>query len=331
MRPVWRRRLRFALVYAVFLFVLVEVTCRFFWWMSGVSFLACPNRIHHFWYPDLKELEPATRDDETFDILILGGSAVHPAFGDIPGRLAERLRRTSGRPLRVHCLAGKGHTSLDSFFKYRHLADRRFDLVLLYHGINDARANNCPEDFFRDDYSHWGWYKLVSDYEAKAGSRWLALPYTVHFSVIKLGSKLGLIPFVPKEVPGEEWLVHGASVKTARTFRANLGRIHELALERGDPLLVMTYAVDAGYENDARRFAIWGKPAHVTKAVAVHNDVVRELAQREGRPLADLDREMPRGKRYFGDPCHFTDEGAERFVDLLVSTLERLKLGPRTG
>ena len=329
----WRRRLRFLLVYAVFLLVLTEVTCRFFWWLSGVSFVACPNRIHHFWYPELKELEPLAiaRGDETFDILILGGSAIQPKYGDVPGKLATRLRRTSGQPLRIHCLAREGHTSLDSFYKYRHLADRRFDLVLFCHGINDARANNCPPDFFRDDYSHWGWYKLVDDYEARAGSRFLALPYTARFSVIKLGSKLGLIEFVPKEVPGEEWLVHGASIKTGRTFRANLGRIHELALARGDPLLVMTHALDAARENDVERFRIWGKPAHVTRAVAVHNEVVRQLARSERRPLVDQAREMPRGERYFNDPCHLTDEGAERFVDHLVRALERLELGPRAG
>ncbi len=341
--PMRWRRIRFLAVYALFLLLLLEGMCRLFWWISGVS---SPNRIHHFWYPRLKEVEAQsiTRDDGAFDVLVLGGSAVavHENFGDVPGKLEKRLAATGAQPVRVHAVAGLGHTTLDSYYKYRHLSDQRFDLVLVYNGINDARANNCPPERFRDDYGHWGWYKLVGDYEAKE-SRLFFLPYTLNFSVTKIGGKLGLIRFVPKEVPGEEWLVHGSDIKTERTFRVNLGRICDLAKERGDPLLLMTYAIHLpeGYTLD--RFLageldyahkskspieLWGKPANVSKAVAAHNRVVRDLARQRGLHLVDQDREMPRDGWHFGDVCHLTEEGARRFVDDIMRVVERYKLGP---
>ena len=336
------RRVRFLVIYAIVLLVLVELTCRLAWRFSGVSFLAAPNRIHHFFYPELKPVEEAasTRDDGTFDVLVLAGSVLE--FGDFAGQLTASLEKTYRRPVRVHSLARAAHTSLDSFYKYRRLDGLRFDLVLFYHGINEARANNCPAELFRDDYSHWGWYRLIADYET-GGERLFVLPYTLNFAYTKIGSKTGLIKFVPKHRPGEEWVVHGATIRTERTFRANLDRIREIAAARGDPLLVMTFAtyVVEGYTLDKFRageldyaggrdmpIELWGRPEQVLQAIAAHNRVTREIAARPDVFLVDQEAEMPRGGRYFLDVCHLTEEGLGAFVANLVRGIEKYGLGP---
>ncbi|MHC4491264.1 MAG: PLP-dependent aminotransferase family protein [Planctomycetota bacterium] len=336
------RRLRFLVIYAIVLLVLVELTCRLVWRISGVSFLATPNRIHHFFYPELKPVEEAasTRDDGTYDVLALGGSVLE--FGSFDEQLTASLEERYRRPVRVHSLARAAHTSLDSFYKYRRLHGQRFDLVVFYHGINEARANNCPKELFRDDYSHWGWYRLIADYE-NGGDRLFVLPYTLNFAYTKIGGKTGLIKFVPKHRPGEEWLVHGATIRTERTLRANLDRIREIAAARGDPLLVMTFAthVVEGYTLDKFRAGeldyagrempldLWGKPEFVLRAIAVHNRVVREIAARPDVHLVDLQAEMPGGRRYFLDVCHLTGEGLGAFVANLVRGIEKHGLGPR--
>lgn len=336
------RRLRFLVVYVLMLLVLVELTCRLAWRISGVSFLRAPNRIHHFFYPKLKRVEeaPSTRGDETYDVLVLGGSVLE--YGDVGARLERALQERYPDPVRVHSLAREAHTSLDSFYKYRRLADQRFDLVVFYHGINEARANNCPEEFFRDDYSHWGWYRLVAAYE-NGGERWFVLPYTLYFAYTKIGGKTGLIRLVPKHRPGEEWTRHGATIRTEKTFLANLGRIRELAAARGDPFLVMTFAThvvdgytlerfragELDYAGRGMPIELWGEPEHVLRAIAAHNRGVRAIAAQPGVFFVDQEAEMPRGRRYFDDVCHFTDEGQRVFVANVVKGIERLGLGPK--
>jgi hypothetical protein len=336
------RRLRFLVVYVLALLVLVELTCRLAWRISGVSFLHAPNRIHHFFYPELEAAEeaPDTRADGTYDVLVLGGSVLQ--YGDVGAQLARALEEAYPVPVRVYSLAREAHTSLDSFYKYRHLADRRFDLVLFYHGINEARANNCPGEMFRDDYSHWGWYRLVADYE-NGGERLLVLPYTLNFACTKIGGKTGLLKFVPKHRPGEEWTRYGATIRTGKTFLANLGRIRELAVARGDPLLVMTFAThvvegytlerflagELDYAGRTMPIELWGEPEHVLRAIAAHNRGVRTIAAQPGVYLVDQEAEMPRGRRCFTDVCHFTAEGQRAFVANLVKGIARLGLGPR--
>jgi hypothetical protein len=336
------RRLRFLVVYALVLLVAFELTCRLFWRLSGVSFLKTPNRIHHFFYPELKPVEEAAcaREDATYDVLVLGGSVLQ--YGDFPEQLTRALEETYRRPVRVHSLAREAHTSLDSFYKYRRLDGCRFDLVVFYHGVNEARANNCPGELFQDDYSHWGWYRLIAAYE-NGGPRWFVLPYTLYFCYVKIGGKTGLLDLVPKHRPGEEWTRHGATVRTEQTFRANLGRIREMANARGEPLLVMTFATHVVDHYTLERFLageldyagrempieLWGEPEHVLNAIAAHNRVVREIAAQPGVHLVDQQAEMPKGRRWFADVCHVTDEGRRAFVANLVDGIRELGLGPR--
>jgi hypothetical protein len=67
--------------------------------------------------------------------------------------------------VRVHLAAAGAQTSRDSYLKYRWLSSKRFDLVVLYDGINEACANNCPPNVFRADYSHYAWYRFLNDFD----------------------------------------------------------------------------------------------------------------------------------------------------------------------
>ena len=52
------------------------------------------------------------------------------------------------------------HTTLDSYLKHKALHNKTFDVVVIYHGINEVRANNSPPEIFKPDYSHYAWYEL---------------------------------------------------------------------------------------------------------------------------------------------------------------------------
>jgi hypothetical protein len=119
-------------------------------------------------------------------------------------------------------------------------------------------------------------------------------------------------------------------------FRKNLSDLLALARERGDPVLLATFAtyVPAGYEKLAFKkgeldygrhlvpLEMWGAPRNVLDAVAAHNAVVRELAaQSPGVRLVDEAMLLADEPRFFNDPCHLTVEGSMAFVDHMLPTV----------
>ena len=115
-----------------------------------------PRNLIFDYYPEMRNALNANMDkgDETFDVLILAASVFESKFGNIPELLQTRLAETLDRPVRLHNVARGAHSSLDSLYKYRLLTHKSYDLVIVYHGINEVRANNCPPDRVRDDYAH---------------------------------------------------------------------------------------------------------------------------------------------------------------------------------
>lgn len=330
------RKLR-VLAYVLFILVITELAVRAYWGLVGGSFLDAPNRMHLLWYSKLKGVE-SSREDGVFDVLLLGGSTMR--------NLGEPIRRALDEviegPFRVHNTAASAHTSLDSRSKYMHLAAERFELVVYYHAINEARANNCPPELFRDDYTHYAWYRPIRSYDADS-NRIFALPFTLRFVAEKLAPQMGLVDVVPRNRPREEWLEFGADVKTGPAFRRNLGWIADAAGERGDPFVPIAFAtfVPPGYTD--QKFLdkqlgladggvpnmLWGRTEHLVKAVAVHNRAVLDLRGREGLHVLDMRPEIPAQARYWRDICHMSDEGRALWAAAFVRDLTALGLLPR--
>ncbi|MEM8884657.1 MAG: hypothetical protein AAGD14_11350 [Planctomycetota bacterium] len=331
------RRVLFVASYLLFLFVVLEVAVRFYWVAKGTSFLGAPNELHRTWYPELDGIE-SSRDDETLDILLLGGSTMFLA----QKTLEEELARRVAGPWRIHNGAMTAHTTWDSRYKYKHLADQRFDLVVVYHGINDVRANNCPPEMFRDDYGHYSWYRRVLPYES-GSDRWVVLPLTLRYIVDRVGPRWGLVDVMPTSEPPAPWLHHAAEVRSRAPFRANLEWIADRARERGDPLVMLTFAihVDPNYTDEdflagklayqpplAQAISVWGDHEHVRSGVLVHNEVTRDVARRENMQLVEMIDAVPREARYWRDVCHFTPEGKRVWAQALVSALRDQNLIP---
>jgi hypothetical protein len=65
-----------------------------------------------------------------------------------------------------------------------------------------------------------------------------------------------------------------------------------------------------------------GVGEHVLATVAVHNEIVRDLAAQHKNVLfVDQARLMPGSAEHYNDPCHLTILGSAKFVENIVSVL----------
>lgn len=349
-----RRRRWFWGVYALFILLLIEFALRFYWSSYGYMHLYnAPRRLIRVFYPEFKTVlrNDILDYDADYKILLLGGSSVMPRWGAIEQVLRERLTNKTGRPVRIDNLGGEGHTTRDSLIKYRQLKRHRYDLVIVYDGINDCRTNNVPTGQFRPDYSHYAWYYLVNREDRVGPHRISVIPFTLDYARARLfgGS------FQPVDMPTADMVRYGGEIKSRGPFKENLREIRTIAAGRNEPVVLMTFAswTPPNYTHElfSRKMLdytlhsvatqLWGAPPFVVKGVAEHNDAVRELVQeiqastKAGAPqlmFVDQAKLIPGEGRYFNDLCHLTVAGSEKWVEnvmpVIAPVIDAKKLPP---
>ena len=167
-----RRRLLRSCLFLLYVLILAEVASRGYWAIKhrerDMPFFPGKRDWYDRFYEELRDsrvLEADLRpDDGHFDILMLGGSALdrfHHSLAAESRVLQDDFRRITPMPVRVFNLAAPAMTTRESLIKYRIAAEegKRFDLIIVYHGINDTRLNNVAAGGFKDDYTHSGFYK----------------------------------------------------------------------------------------------------------------------------------------------------------------------------
>jgi hypothetical protein len=321
---------------ALLLLLAAEAAARLFWSVRHPVAFFEPDLLLAF-YPELRPLRDwrIRNDDEAFDVLVLSGSVLHPNWGFVQEFLLEELTYRTKRQVWIHNLSQRAHSSQDSWRKYASLARHRFDVVLFYHGINETRANNCPPEVFREDYGHYSWYRHLRRLDAHRESRIFVLPYTLAYAAARIAEGIGWRTVLSRDLPPQEWVHHGAQLKTVRPFRDNLTRVLDLAATRGEPVLLMTFAYYLPADYDRERFErreldyvrhgspveLWGDPRNVVAGIEAHNGVVRELAARYGTLFVDQASLLPREGENFNDICHLSYKGSARFVENLLPAI----------
>jgi hypothetical protein len=320
----------------------LELGARLFWRARGVPFRH-PERVLQAFYPGLAKVD--AHDPKwaagRMHVLLLGGSTLHPHWGTVQEELREQLAYAGHRDVRIFNLAAPGLTSRDSRLAYEAIGAERFDLVVVYDGINEARANNVPPELFRDDYGHYGWYEIVNALAAHQGRARFALPYTLQYVGLRLRQVLFSSRYVPRNGPRADWLQYGDTVRTAAPLEANLRAILERASSRGEPVLLMTFAMwipddyslerfkaaGLGYGLHLAPLEMWGAPLQVRHAVDVHNAVIRGVAREHpSARFVDQAARLGGNAHWFNDPCHLSLRGARRFVhNLLPAVLPTLR------
>jgi hypothetical protein len=333
------RRLLFFIAYPVYLVVLFGLGIELFLWVRyGGTDVGGKLQDHwRYHYPELTEtgvLDVETGpDDGHFDVLLLGGSVLEWTCDEFE----TELRRRIAEPLRVFNLARSAHTSRDSFWKHSRLADKQFDLVVLYQGINDARMNCFPDSEFRDDYTHCGWYRsfergLHPD-SSKSSQRPAQPGSNRSWRLLGQFDKL-----ISMGEPDPAFVEYGRSIKTAGPFRQNLEAIVRNRSESNQPVLLMTFAYYIPPDYTRERFErgeldytpddaaipveLWGKPEYVAAAIDAHNEQIRQLAESYDNVIfVDQHRLLPRDGQHFVDLCHLSAMGRRKFVEGILSAL----------
>jgi len=330
-----RRRLLKLAIFLVYVLVIAEIGSRVYWKIKrDVPFFSTPNDWYSRFYEELKESDVLNADlgpdNGTFDVLLLGGSAldrVHRSLALKSDTLPQALSKITGQPARVFNLSNPGLTTRDSLTKYRLLKDKHFDLVVIYHAVNDTRLNNCPPGKFREDYTHSGWYKQVDRMEAHMpGLTYFTLPYTLEYTVIHILSSKKVGVFLPRHRPLESWIAHGTDIKTARPFEDNVQKILDIAAQRSEPVLLMTFGwyvpenytradlkakkLDYAKSPAPSAVELWGSVEGVKKGLARHNEIIRNLSLKNPQAIfVDADMLIAKVGENFNDVCHLSEKG----------------------
>lgn len=324
----WKTRLLLLATHGILLLAGLEVLSRLFWSVhKKVPPLATGNIFFTYfpeWGPSGVAQAPRDRHDDVCDVLILGPSVWHAGFGDLGPRLRNALEKELGRKVRVFNLSYPGRTSRDALLLYRRLADCCFDLVVVYHSINDQYMNNIPADRYRHDYSHASRFEQLALVRKHPEHSWFVLPLTLRCLKSKMWDGLGL-----NTQPDMKFRHLAVEPKTAPDFRGNIEKILTLARQRGDRVLLTTFVSyippeDAeDYVLNVKNIGGWGTPRSVRRCLDVHNDILRDLAAGDPNVLfADLDPVMTADEKHFVDCCHLTPVGCERFIDLLMPRID---------
>lgn len=281
--------------------------------------------VWNYFYPELKDSGAAdvkTAPESDLKVLLLGASVME----QIVPALESRLHEEFGDRMRVYNLAKSAHTTRDSVLKYRLLDPQEFDLVIVYHGINDVRMNYCPREYFREDYTHIAWYRGIQRH-VKAGT--LIVKDVVREQFERVWA-LG------KPDP-EEWH-YGAEIKTRQPFHNNLEEIISRSNAAQTPILLMSFAwwlpeqdpggttqPPAAYGEGQYKLSadLWGNPQYLPLILNAHNEVIRNLSESPQVLFVDQESLMPKDGETFSDPCHLTEAGELRFVENLWPTVKQ--------
>lgn len=331
-----RKERLFVLVYLVLLVLLVEASMRAYFAIFHEGEFLRPSSMVRQAYPELEQIAMPAAD---FDILLLGGSVLVESVGGIPSRLAKNLAAEGVTDFRVVNLSALAHTTRDSYLKLKSLGDPRFDVVVVYHGINEVRANNCPPDLYRSDYSHYEWYEMRNLTDRYLHSMDLSvIPFSFDY-LFHRARQVFLEPrYVPPHAPKRQWVPYGSDIKTMGAFRANLEKIVSRMTRNDTAPILMTFAyyvppayslsafdagdLDYASSTDRSPIEIWGHPRNVVAGIKAHNDVVRYLAARHPEEtFIDMEESIPKQGAYFSDICHLSERGSDRFAAVLAARI----------
>ncbi|MHC4880337.1 MAG: SGNH/GDSL hydrolase family protein [Planctomycetota bacterium] len=331
------RRVLFAAIYVGWLALLGIGGVKLFWWIQyGQTSQTEPSEEvvwRHFYYEvfddEVAGCQPSL-DDDRLDILLLGGSVMEQT-GPYFEEYIDAHDDVTGS---VYMVARAAHNSRDSALKYSCIADKPFDYVLVYNGINDVPMNYIPNEDFSLEYFHCSWFNSL-DRRLEAG--------TVHLTDVVLDTTKR---FAVRARPDEDMYPYGATVKTPPALVKNLGEIVDLAREAGSTPVLMTfgYYIEPGYERQkyldgeygygegpfGMPVEDWGLPEHVPAIMDAQNEAIRRLAAEKNVLLIEQAKLITE-KQDFCDVCHLSYAGCELFVRnvMPVITAQKTESPPR--
>jgi hypothetical protein len=330
--------------YLVLLFIVVlltELTVRIsitvLW---GVPFFQ-PKDIIYNYYPMVQKIKKEYGNTSlgVNRVLVLSCSTLHEEWGDFENQLEEKLN-INGLKFDVFNASGIGFSSLDNLNCYQLLKELEFDRVIFYGAINDARLGNCPQDVFKDGYTHYAWNNEIRSIQRHPELNITAIPFFLDYGYQLAHQILFSTEYIPVHYyMRPEWWNLGDDLKSILTFNHNQVKLIELAGTKDEDLLICSFAsyspenysldrfksknLDYKFQDNSRETEIWGNPEAVITFIDTANATSKSnfINQPNNSQLVDAHRHM-KGKPYlFADICHFSPQGLEQFTDLLSEAL----------
>jgi lysophospholipase L1-like esterase len=259
-------------------------------------------------------LRAAPKSPDEFRIFCLGGSTTHCCYpGDLETALRDEFVR-HGKRLEVVTAADVSWTSAETFIDFGlRCIPYQPDAVIVYHGINDVWPAFGKE--WSPDYAHWR-RRLIRNTPLV----WDYLPHLLDTSAafVQLRAwvegatrvwtwKRAMMQYVP-DFSHDPY--HGVA-----PFRENMTNLIALARARRIPVILVTHAYNAEFENE-----------RYLQALRDINEVTRSLAdESNGVFLVDAAAQIQGDYRLMEDVCHFRrdGDGETLLVGLLADGVRR--------
>jgi hypothetical protein len=335
----------------LFLFLsLFDLALRLILTAYGGASVLRPKEIIYHYYPmtrDIKE-QYAHTDTHSYKILVLSCSTLQKDWGDIKIQLEKRLNISDkmaspgADSFSVFNASGIGFSSRDNLTCYRLLSDLRFDLVIDYSGINDARFNNCPGGIFKNDYSQIPWNNEINCILRHPEMNYTVIPFFIDFSYQLIYESIAKDKFIPVHYSmRQSWWDFGSDLKSLKAFKSNIEGIQALSKEKKEQLLFVSYCyyipsdytlkkfkckrLDYTYQKNSREIEIWGWPKNISSFLDSADIVVKRIATDNNVPYLNIRPEFEGKSLYFADICHFSPAGLTSFSDLVSREILSLK------
>ena len=339
------KKYTFAAIVLLFLYILLEVCLRLVLCISTSATFVHPSRIIYQYYPELLPIEQASvsNTDSTLDILILSCSVLHKDWLDIVHEMNTCLQLPTGyNKLKIYNASGIGHGSRDNLVKYELLKDKKFDIILYYDAINDSRLNNCPEEVFKNDYSHYRWYDEINHIISHHEMDVTVVPFFVDWMKIRLKAMLVHDAYIPIHYSlRPEWQEYGDNFKSLKCYEANVKSIAARAEQQQAQLVYLTFAwylpadyslqkfqaktLDYTFCDHSRETEIWGLARNVGRFIDTVNHSSRSwLSQYPHAHWVDAQAAIPKEGKSFADVCHFSPVGIHQFAGVTCKELDSL-------
>jgi len=327
----------------VLILLLVECSLRLFFVAAKGSSFFKPSEIVLSDYPELRQIIASKNDTSSrFKILILSSSVFVERFGHVPSLLEERLRSKKLTDYVLYNASDIAQTTRDSYIKHNIVSEQNFDAIVIYDGMNETRANNCPPALFKKNYSHYAWYEtrnLFVKYRSMMDIT--VIPYSIEYFSKVLLQSLYRNRYLPIEAPRPDWIPFGAEIKTAASFQDNIETIIHSNEGKKGKVILMTFAYYIPYNYSNKAFLdhaldyfyteyswpvqIWGNTQNVVLGIDTHNAIIRKLAS--AYPFVefiDMENIIPKKGEYFSDASHLSPKGSQLFAEVLANKIEEL-------
>lgn len=280
--------------------------------------------------PEIEQPKPK----DTFRIVAVGGSTTYTASVDnddstFTAHLQRMLAGTlPGKTIEVICAGAGGYTTFESLANLEYkLLDLTPDLVMIYHGVNDAHTRFVPPDLYRGD--NQGYRKPFS---VPSPFFW---EYSAFFRVISrslgLSTQVGLGEFVFAPSVVKSWRVTDPHSKKLPILLERLDKNPPVYFERN---LRNMIAICKANEVDimlatwafSREAGDYVAMPHYLKAIHEHNAIVKKLCGELNVPLYDFNAEMPEERSLWSDGRHVNETGSRKKAELWSAFLKPLLL-----